>query len=144
MNVQKAISILKEEGFKYTKKREDLLALFANDHRYLSARQVLEALQDDYPGLSFDTIYRNLYLFEDLEILETTEWDGEKRFRLTCDTEHHHHLICLECGSTAQLQTCPMPVIEANEEIGPFKVTGHKFEIYGKCSHCIKDTSAHV
>ncbi|TDQ36398.1 Fur family transcriptional regulator [Aureibacillus halotolerans] len=139
MNVQKAITILKDKGFKYTTKREDLLSLFAKNNGYLTARQVLETLKPDYPGLSFDTIYRNLYLFEELDILETTELNGEKMFRLSCGTnEHHHHFICLDCGKTVALHACPMPSIEAKEHLDKFEITGHKFEIYGKCNHCIE------
>ncbi|MCK0471536.1 Fur family transcriptional regulator [Halalkalibacter sp. APA_J-10(15)] len=135
MNVTEAMDCLKERGYKHTGKREDMLHLFANEKRYLSAKDVLEFLQPDYPGMSFDTIYRNLALFSELGILETTELDGEKRFRFTCSTNsHHHHLICLECGKTKHIDNCPMDSISSSYP--DFEVTGHKFEIYGKCEDC--------
>ncbi|WP_054710924.1 Fur family transcriptional regulator [Shouchella patagoniensis] len=136
MDVIHALNRLKQEGYKYTGKREDMLKLFAADPRYLTAKDVLEAMQDLYPGLSFDTIYRNLSLFAELELLETTELEGEKRFRFSCKTnEHHHHLICLDCGKTEHIHTCPVDDSIA-KRFPHFQVTGHKFEIYGMCQQC--------
>ncbi|SDI86651.1 zinc uptake regulator, Fur family [Alteribacillus bidgolensis] len=136
MNVQQALNRLKKEGFKFTGKREKLLHLFAEEKRYLSAKDVLTFMQKLYPGVSFDTVYRNLALFEEMGILEMTELEGEKRFRFSCSTtKHHHHLICLECGKTKQIHSCPMDWIEESVE-GEFEVTGHKFEIYGYCTEC--------
>ncbi|QKS70891.1 transcriptional repressor [Paenalkalicoccus suaedae] len=134
MNVEQAMDKLKSEGYKYTDKRFDMLTLFSDEGRYLAAKDVLESLQVKYDGMSFDTIYRNLSVFTDLGILEATELDGEKRFRFSCDTnDHHHHLICLECGKTKHIHHCPM---EAAVSEQGFQVTGHKFEVYGYCEQC--------
>ncbi|MFZ4452015.1 Fur family transcriptional regulator [Salibacterium aidingense] len=136
MNVEQALSQLKEKGYKFTGKREEILSVFAQEKRYLSAKDVLSALQMNYPNISFDTVYRNLSLFEEMEILEVTELEGEKRFRFQCSTtRHHHHLICLDCGKTKQIHACPMDWLEDSEE-EEFQVTGHKFEIYGYCPEC--------
>lgn len=135
MNVSEAIMLLKEKGYKHTGKREDMLRLFKDEKRYLSAKDVLENMQKNYPGLSFDTIYRNLSLFVDLSILETTELEGEKRFRFSCSTNHHHHhLICLHCGKTKQINECPMGQLNTN--LDDFTIIGHKFEVYGYCGNC--------
>jgi Fur family transcriptional regulator, zinc uptake regulator len=135
MNVNEALIQLKNNGYKLTDKREVMLSLFANDKRYLSAKEVLNELKMKFPGLSFDTIYRNLSLFAKLKILETTELDGEKKFRFACSvTEHHHHFICLLCGKTKHLSNCPMPSLSIQEE--EFEVVDHKFEVYGHCKDC--------
>ncbi|SDM82198.1 zinc uptake regulator, Fur family [Fictibacillus solisalsi] len=136
MDVLTAMDLLKKKGFKYTDKRRDLLKLFSDEKRYLSAKEVQDALKENYPGLSFDTIYRNLSTFSELDILEETELEGEKKFRFTCPTkEHHHHLICLKCGKTKEINACPMENVTT--DLSDFQVTGHKFEIYGVCQVCI-------
>ncbi|MBM0064343.1 Fur family transcriptional regulator [Alkalicoccobacillus gibsonii] len=137
MNVSDALDVLKKEGYKYTGKREMMIQLFADEDRYISAKEVLEHMQKDYPGLSFDTIYRNLSLFQELTILEETELEGEKRYRITCQTHsHHHHLICLTCGRTEHFHTCPVSEEAIAKQFPAFQVEGHKFEVYGTCESC--------
>ncbi|MCO7125702.1 transcriptional repressor [Sporolactobacillus shoreicorticis] len=136
MNKQEAMVLLKNKGYKHTDKREDILNLFDRKGGYLSAKDIQIALKDDYPGISFDTIYRNLSLFQDLMILEETELDGEKMYQFHCKEHHHHHLICLRCGKTRTIDVCPMQDLS---QVDPdFQVTGHKFEIYGYCKECRK------
>lgn len=135
MDYRYALEKLKANGYKFTGKREMMVQLFAEENRYLSAKEVLDHMQKTYPGLSFDTVYRNLSLFEDLGILEGTDWDGERRYRFRCEGDvHHHHLICTECGRTRKLEICPMNAILGQPE--DFQITGHRFEIYGRCAEC--------
>jgi len=71
-----ALERLKSKGYKYTGKRESIVRLFAKQDRYLSAKEVQSCLSKDYPGLSLDTVYRNLSLFEQLGILEGRNGKG--------------------------------------------------------------------
>lgn len=135
MTVDEALEILKEHGYKSTDKREEMIRIFAEEKRYLTAKELLEKLQVQFPGLSFDTIYRNLALFEKLTIVESTQLKDERIYRLACSPQdHHHHLICTQCGRTKRIDVCPLDTIDVQVE--QFTITGHKFEIYGTCDRC--------
>ncbi len=111
-----------------------MIDFFVVENRYRTARDLLENMEPNYEGISFDTIYRNLHLFDQLGILESTELNGEKHFRLKCDHHHHHHFICKNCGVTKEIHHCPMELID--EELKQYMIDDHKFEIYGFCPSC--------
>lgn len=134
MKINDAIQILKDNGHKYTDKRRDMITLLYDNSKYLNAKQMQQALNDKYPGISFDTIYRNLHLFESLDIIETTELEGEKKFRLACSHHHHHHFICKQCGDTRVVEHCPIEIFK--DELPEVEIESHKIELYGLCEKC--------
>ncbi|WP_282019897.1 Fur family transcriptional regulator [Planomicrobium okeanokoites] len=135
MNLVKAWDILKENGYKETSKRNQILELFVNDDRYLTARDLLDVMQKEYPSMSYDTVYRNLATFVSLGILEETELSGERHFRMHCESDsHHHHFICMDCGKIKEIPVCPMDMLGA--ALPAYEIDNHKFEIYGKCPAC--------
>ncbi len=137
MTLDEAWRILQENQFKRTKNRDTILQFFSNKDRYLTALDVKNFMSDDNPGISFDTIYRNLSTFSELGILEETDLNGERHFRMQCDPGvHHHHFICTACGKTRNIPHCPMEMITVN--LPEYEVEGHKFEIYGKCPLCVE------
>lgn len=135
MNVNEALHLLKEKGYKTTGKRKDILAFFEEANGYRTAKDLIQHMESSYEGISFDTVYRNLHLYNELDILETTELNGEKQFRLNCADHHHHHFICNDCGKTKEIEVCPMDEIE--NSLANYAIEGHKFEIYGLCPGCI-------
>ena len=136
MNITRAWEILKGHGYKKTDKRELILNMFSETEKYLTARDLLQVLKKDFPGMSFNTIYRNLSTFVELGILEETELNGERNFRMQCESDHHHHhFICKDCGKVKELSLCPMDLL--GEKLPGYAVEAHEFEIYGKCPDCI-------
>ncbi|MBC5638253.1 transcriptional repressor [Ornithinibacillus sp. BX22] len=134
MNTSEAIELLKEKGYKTTGKRKDILTYFENADGYRTAKELIQHLEETYEGISFDTIYRNLHLYNEVGILEVTELNGEKHFRMKCASHHHHHFICKDCGKTKEIEVCPMD--DVRRSLSNYEIEDHKFEIYGLCPEC--------
>lgn len=134
MKKEEAIILLKKCGYKMTKRREDILNFFAKEDKYHTAKDLYAYMEDNYPGISYDTVYRNLHLYHDLGILESTDLQAEKNFRMNCGDQHHHHFICNTCGKTKKVAICPMDEVE--NILQSYQIEGHKFEIYGLCPTC--------
>lgn len=138
--VRLGMDILKAGGFKITQKRRELLTIFAQNQRYLTAQNIHQALVKKYPTMSYNTTYRNLYDFVELGILESTEYQQEQLFRYNCfDTghahHHHHHFICTNCGRTIQIEVCPMDQVK--NYLQNVKIESHRFEVFGLCQSCL-------
>lgn len=145
--VEKGLRILKEEGYKITQKRREILSIFAENQRYITALAIHNALKVKYPTMSYNTSYRNLYDFVKIGLLETTEYNQEQLFRLNCQLtdaslpdhkhdhdHHHHHFICTSCGRTIPLDACPMDHITT--DLSDVVVENHRFEVFGLCQKC--------
>lgn len=136
MNLTSAWVVLQENDFKRTKNRDVILRFLAANNRYVTASDVKDYMEKENPGISFDTIYRNLTTFTTLGILEETELTGERHFRMHCDPgTHHHHFICTICGITRSIAQCPMEVLAIH--LPNYEIESHKFEVYGKCPDCL-------
>jgi Fur family ferric uptake transcriptional regulator len=64
--------------------------------------------------------------------------DGEARYR-RCTTDHHHHLVCRDCGRTVEVDS---PAVDRwaeglAEQHGFTNIT-HTLEIYGRCTECAR------
>ncbi|WP_236018233.1 Fur family transcriptional regulator [Alicyclobacillus suci] len=127
---------LKRAGLKFTGKRQETVDFFViNKDKYLSAKEVYEHVRKTYPNISYDTIYRTLATLLEHNVIEHMEFsDDAAKYRLMCHEEHHHHLVCVNCGATFAIDECPMNNL--NGLVKDFQVINHRFEVYGYCAKC--------
>jgi len=131
---------MSSQGLRITDQRKTLAKLFSETQGYLAPKEVYEYMGKSYTGLSFDTVYRNLRVMEELGVLEQVIFEDGGKFKLHCrENDHHHHMICLQCGMTYPITFCPMEQTNVPDD---FRVVKHKFEVFGYCKGCIQDESA--
>lgn len=126
--------MMASHGLRITDQRRTLAGLFADTPGCLSPKDVYDYMGQFYPGLSFDTVYRNLRVLDELGVLEQVMFEDGVRFKLHCrGHDHHHHLICLQCGKTYPLAHCPLDATDVPDD---FVIVNHKFEVFGYCGSC--------
>jgi Fur family zinc uptake transcriptional regulator len=123
-----------QKGWRITEQRKSLATLLAHHDGYLSPKDVYEQMSSQYPGMSFDTVYRNLRLLSEMNVLEQFYFNEGVKFKASCLTHHHHHFICLKCEKTITFDHCPMSMMTHIPDT--FQVTHHRFEVFGYCDQC--------
>ncbi len=127
---------LSARGYKITPQRRIILEILSNSDRHLTAEEIGQEVRKTEPSISLATVYRNLNLLADLQIVSRLNiHDGPVRYEL--HGGHNHHLVCMDCGVAVKLGVCPMQgeVKRVAEEKG-FEVSSHHFEVLGYCREC--------
>ena len=135
-----ATARLRKAGQRYTKRRRALVEVLDAADGPLTIPQVLEL----DPGLAQSSVYRNLALLEQAEIVHRIiTSDDFARFELAEDlTEHHHHLICARCGDVvdftldARVERDLEQVLHSVAERIEFAVDHHRLDLVGTCAAC--------
>jgi Fe2+ or Zn2+ uptake regulation protein len=125
---------------RYTSRRRALVDLLADAGRPVSIADIARL----GPNLPRSSAYRNLVDLEAAGVVRRVAANDEfARYELAEDlTEHHHHLVCLGCGTVedlsppASLERSVARAIERLADQDGFTVQSHRLDLLGLCSAC--------
>jgi|SRR5215203_3505497 len=129
MSFEAAVGKIRGCGYKATPQRLAVLAAIA-----AGRHQGLEEIRSRCPEVGMVTVYRTLDLFSELGIVRRLDLGHGLRYGLAED--HHHHLICEDCGRVTEFEWCPVDLRDLPLSGGDFEVRAHSLEVYGTCSAC--------
>ncbi|PLY01383.1 MAG: transcriptional repressor [Desulfuromonas sp.] len=129
---------LAREGLKSTNQRELILDEFLKAGSHLSTEDLYLRLKKNYPHIGYATVHRTLKLFSECGIAAERHFgDGQTRYELASDEEHHDHLICTRCNAIVEFEN---PEIERLQETVAeaygYTIERHRLEIFGLCPKC--------
>lgn len=135
--VKHAKDQLQKHGLRWTRQRQSLVTILAGSaDRYIDITEVDDQMRQEYPGISHNTIYRNLQDFKDLKLVEMSQGTSGLMVKLECDVHHHHHFICKNCGKVQEITMPDFDISIYQAQLPGAKITGHSFELYGYCADC--------
>ncbi len=131
-------AILRQKGYKITRQRRAIVDVIACSPGHLTPAEIYEGVIRKHPSIGLVTIYRTLDTLAELGLICEVHAGGSCRsYLLRRPSEHHHHLICSDCGSVVDFSACDLGDLEKKlaEDTG-FDIEVHLLEFAGRCPTC--------
>ena len=128
-------------GVKLTHQRLEIFREVAASVDHPSAEAVMKAIKPRMPTVSLDTVYRTLWLLNDLGLVSTL---GPKResVRFDANLTHHHHYVCVRCGLARDFESAELNSLRIPDAVAEFgSIDATHVEVRGICSRCAKELS---
>ena len=133
-----ASDILKESGLKVTPARERILVALGSERRPYNAQE-LHALLSKKGDMDLVTIYRTLAAFLKAGLVKQVDLRQDS-VAYELKGEHHHHIVCTECGTVEDFDLCGMEAVTKKVVAGAKRfssVREHTLELFGVCDSCV-------
>ena len=137
---KRTIQKLRKHGFKITPQRRLVINAIINSREHLTPVAIYERVHRGHPSIGLVTIYRTIEMLEGLGLICETHAGGSCRsYLIRRPSEHHHHLICSDCGRVVDFTNCNLEKLERRLiKETRFKINGHLLEFLGQCRRCSK------
>jgi Fur family ferric uptake transcriptional regulator len=132
--------VLRQYGYKLTSQRRAVIGAIAASQDHLTPAAIYQRVHQDHPTIGLTTVYRTLEILAKLELICELHAGGSCRSYTIGAPEHHHHLICSNCGAVVDFSGYYLSQLEQrlSRETG-FEIEGHLLEFIGRCQNCQKN-----
>jgi Fur family transcriptional regulator, ferric uptake regulator len=126
---------------RYTANRREIVQVLAGADRPLTITEIVDVA----PSVPVSSAYRSLTVLADARVVRRVAGnDDTGRFELAEDLsgQHHHHLICSNCGTVVDAAASPRleraldDAAKAAVEESDFEVHEHRIDLVGRCANC--------
>lgn len=137
---------ISKHHLKVTKERSSVLHAFMESKRHVTAEELYRRMKEKGSSIGLATVYRTLNLFCECGLAEQRQFgDGQARYELTYNVNHHDHLVCTGCNRIIEFEN--LDIEKLQEKVAKknnFTIYSHKLELYGLCSICSKEKPERV
>lgn len=125
-----------KRGYKKSKQRDKLLEVLQATNIHPTANWLYDSLKPELPKLSMGTVYRNLNVLLDQNLIQRIE-AGSSFDRYDANTENHYHFFCRKCESVDDLHVNIKMDLDKNISLPTgYLVEDHRLDYYGLCPDC--------
>ncbi len=131
-------NVCREAGVKLTHQRLEIFQELAQSGDHPDAEQVYRNVRERMSTVSLDTVYRTLWMLNDLGLI-TTLGPPRERSRFDANLARHHHFVCVKCGLTRDFYSAELDRLELPASV---RALGHvntaQVEVRGVCTACAR------
>jgi Fur family transcriptional regulator, ferric uptake regulator len=118
-----------------TPQRAAVLAAIEAAHGSFTAVEIYDRARKSAPALGLATVYRTLDLLRGAGTVRALA-GAEGAVYVRCRPGHHHHLVCVSCGSVEETELCGAPAPAVLRRRHGFRAETHELDVYGVCARC--------
>lgn len=124
-------------GGRVSAQRATIAAIVESRRCAFTAEELHRDVIQVEPGIGIATVYRAISAMQSAGTLVAVgERDGSTLLARCARHDHHHHLLCTECGAVIGVD-CPVDDAAMRAAVaGGHLVTGHNITLYGICAEC--------
>lgn len=121
-----------------TRQKRALAGALDASEAFRSAQELHAELRAQGENVGLTTVYNQLRALAEagqVDVLRSA--DGESLYRRCATGDHHHHLVCRQCGRTVEVEGPEVERWAARvADRHGFVQVSHTVEIFGACADC--------
>ncbi len=126
---------LREKSLRLTDQRRKIASIALSHDSHFEIQELVREVRKSHPEISPATVYRNVKTLCEAGLLQETleSRSGVTLYERT-ESEHHDHIVCLDCGLIFEFHNAAIEKAQtkAIRAMGFFE-TRHQHVIYAKC-----------
>ncbi|MHB2153962.1 Fur family transcriptional regulator [Caldithrix abyssi] len=136
--IDEFIKKCRESNLSVTPQRLAIFKQIMDDHTHPSPEMVYKRVKEEFPTISFATVYKTLETFEKIGVLAVVT-PIHNTVRYDSVTEPHHHLVCIKCKKVMDVfdenlnqLDIPADILQSN------KLVAYSVHFNVICSDCLQ------
>jgi Fur family transcriptional regulator, ferric uptake regulator len=136
--VDNAAETLRGAGYRPGAAGQLVLEHLASQSCCVGAKEIHDELRRHGRGVALASVYRMLDALAEQALVQRVDvGDGIVRYEAARPADHHHHLVCEECGKVEPFADRGLErALEAVEERSGYSIAGHEVVVRGACADC--------
>jgi Fur family ferric uptake transcriptional regulator len=131
--------VLRDAGYRVGAARRAVVSALARRDCCLTVPEIVDAVRAQGRGVGIASVYRVVDLLTEKQLVQKIDLgDGRAHYeRAELPDEHHHHLVCNDCGRVEPFADAELEeALRRVERDTGFAVASHDVLLRGACDDC--------